>query len=60
MGDSSSDLTVAEMSDLIEIMYAWGADAAHPVTWSEPDVYHATLSSSARDAEPAQPAGAVA
>jgi hypothetical protein len=49
---SSSDLTVGEMRDLIEILYAWGAHADHPVKWSEPDVYgHPT--SAAR--EPALP-----
>lgn len=38
-GGSSSDLSVAEMSDVIELLYAWGADPEHPVTWSEPDLY---------------------
>lgn len=41
LAQSSSDLSVGEMSDLIEILYAWGADSAHPVTWSEPDIWHA-------------------
>ena len=36
LGRSSSDLSKAEMSDLIELMYAWGAEAAHPVRWTEP------------------------
>jgi hypothetical protein len=47
IGRSSSDLTVAEMSDMIELMYRWGADAAHPVRWTEPDPL------AARIAEPA-------
>ncbi|MGJ4954593.1 recombination protein NinB [Bradyrhizobium sp. HKCCYLRH2015] len=33
-GQSSSDLTVAEMSDLIEFMFAWGAE--NNVVWSDP------------------------
>lgn len=37
---SSSDLSVGEMSGMIELLYAWGADAAHPVAWSEPDLWH--------------------
>lgn len=36
---SSSDLSVGEMSDMIELMYAWGADPAHAVAWSEPEVW---------------------
>jgi hypothetical protein len=36
LGRSSSDLSKAEMSDLIELMLAWGADPAHPVAWSDP------------------------
>lgn len=37
IGRSSSDLTVGEMSAMIELMYAWGADPAHLVIWSEPE-----------------------
>jgi len=33
-GQSSSDLSKHEMSDLIEFMFAWGAD--HGVVWSDP------------------------
>jgi hypothetical protein len=36
LNQSSSDLSVAEMRDMIEVMYAWGADPSHPVVWSEP------------------------
>jgi len=36
IGRSSSDLSKREMSDLIELLYMWGADPAHPVKWSEP------------------------
>lgn len=36
---SSSDLGVAEMSDMIELLYAWGADPAHAVIWSESDLW---------------------
>ena len=32
---STSDLSVSEMSDLIEFMYAWGAE--NGIVWSEPD-----------------------
>ncbi|MFT0875095.1 recombination protein NinB [Rhodopseudomonas sp. G2_2311] len=35
-GQSSSDLGVREMSDLIEFMLAWGAEQTPPVEWSEP------------------------
>ena len=35
IGASSSDLDVGEMSDLIECMYAWGAQ--NGIVWSEPD-----------------------
>lgn len=34
-GQSSSDLSKGEMSDLIEFMFAWGAE--NGVVWSEPD-----------------------
>lgn len=33
-GQSSSDLSKAEMSDLIEFMFAWGAE--NGVVWSDP------------------------
>lgn len=33
-GQSSSNLSKQEMSDLIEFMFAWGAE--HGVVWSEP------------------------
>lgn len=33
-GQSSSDLSVAEMSDLIDFMQAWGAE--NRIAWSEP------------------------
>lgn len=33
-GQSSSDLSVAEMSDLIEFLFAWGAE--NNITWSDP------------------------
>ena len=33
-GQSSSDLSKHEMSDLIEFMFAWGAE--HGVVWSDP------------------------
>jgi NinB protein len=36
IGRSSRDLTIAEMSDMIELMYAWGANLAHPVRWTDP------------------------
>lgn len=36
LNQSSSDLSVGEMSAMIELMYAWGADPAHPVVWSDP------------------------
>lgn len=39
IGRSSSDLSVAEASDMIELMYAWGADPAHAVVWSEPELW---------------------
>lgn len=35
-GQSSSDLSVAEMSELIEFMFAWGAE--NGVTWSDPAI----------------------
>jgi hypothetical protein len=33
-GQSSSDLSVAEMTDLIEFMFSWGAE--NGVVWSDP------------------------
>ena len=33
-GQSSSDLSVQEMSDLIEFMFAWGVE--NGITWSDP------------------------
>jgi hypothetical protein len=35
-GKSSSDLTVGEMTDLIEFMFAWGAEQSPPIVWSDP------------------------
>lgn len=35
-GQSSSDLSVAEMSDLIEFLHAWGAEQNPPIAWSDP------------------------
>ena len=35
IGQSSSDLSVAEMSDMIESMFAWGAQ--HAIVFHEPD-----------------------
>lgn len=35
-GQSSSDLSVKEMADLIEYMFAWGAE--NSVRWSDPNV----------------------
>lgn len=37
-GQSSSDLSVAEMSDLIESMFQFGAEQTPPVAWSDPKV----------------------
>ena len=34
LGRSSSQLTISEMSDMIELMNAWGAN--NGVTWTEP------------------------
>jgi len=34
-GQSSSDLSIKEMTDLIEFMFAWGSE--HGVVFSEPD-----------------------
>jgi hypothetical protein len=34
LNQSSSDLSKEEMSDMIELMYAWGAQ--HDVEWTEP------------------------
>ncbi|MCA0338957.1 MAG: recombination protein NinB [Proteobacteria bacterium] len=36
LGLSTSAMTVDEMSNLIELIYAFGADPAHPVTFREP------------------------
>lgn len=36
IGQSSSDLGVNEMSNLFELMFAWGAQQDPPVVWSEP------------------------
>lgn len=33
---SSSDLSIPEMSDLIEFMFAWGAE--HGIAWSDPKI----------------------
>lgn len=35
-GQSSSDLSVQEMSDLIEFLHAWGAEQSPPIAWSDP------------------------
>ncbi|MBV8664644.1 MAG: recombination protein NinB [Hyphomicrobiales bacterium] len=35
IGQSSSDLSVAEMSDMIELMLSWGAERG--VVWSDPN-----------------------
>lgn len=40
LGRSSSDLTVGEMSDLLEIMYAYGAE--HGVVFSDPETKRAS------------------
>lgn len=51
IGLSSSDLTVGEMSDLIESMLAWGAE--NGVVWSDPTLIGsdpADVSSGRRDA----------
>lgn len=37
-GQSSSDLSVGEMSDLIESMFAFGAEQTPSVEWSDPKV----------------------
>lgn len=38
VGGSSSKLTVKEMTDLIELMFAWGSDPEHVVEWSDPNL----------------------
>lgn len=35
-GQSSSDLSVQEMSELIEFMFQWGTEQEPPIVWSEP------------------------
>lgn len=35
-GRSSSDLSVGEMSEMIEWMLAWGAEQEPPILWSDP------------------------
>ena len=35
-GQSSSDLSVGEMSDLIDFMFAWGAE--NGIVWSDPKI----------------------
>lgn len=35
-GQSSSDLSVQEMSELIEFMFQWGTEQEPPIAWSEP------------------------
>lgn len=35
-GRSSSDLSVGEMSELIDWMMAWGAEQSPPIAWSDP------------------------
>jgi hypothetical protein len=47
-GQSSSDLSKAEMTDLIEFMFAWGAE--HGVQFTDPSVSPDALSSHARAA----------
>lgn len=37
-GKSSSDLTKDEMSQMIELMFAFGANPDHPVTFNEPEI----------------------
>lgn len=36
LGEHTSSMTVGQVSDLIELMYAFGADTDHKVIWSEP------------------------
>lgn len=35
LGEHTSSMTIGQMSDLIELMYAFGADDTHKVVWSE-------------------------
>jgi len=36
LGARTSRMTIGEMGDLIELVYAFGADPKHPVAWTEP------------------------
>ena len=37
LGMRTSKMSIRLMSELIELMFAFGADPAHPVEWSDPD-----------------------
>lgn len=37
-GQSSSDLSVAEMSELLDFIMSWGAEQNPPVVWSDPAI----------------------
>jgi len=36
LGTRTSRMSIGEMVDLIELMYAFGSDPKHPVAWTEP------------------------
>jgi hypothetical protein len=44
-GQSSSDLSVAEMTELLEFMFCWGAE--NGVVWSDPTQPHDLAEASA-------------
>jgi hypothetical protein len=37
LGMRTSKMSIRLMSELIELMFAFGADPAHPVQWTDPD-----------------------
>jgi hypothetical protein len=62
LGMRTSQMTIEEMGNLIELIYAFGADPAHPVTFKEPkeqntetsDVPHASDAGSDTDLLPGE------
>lgn len=52
LGMHTSTLTIEEMSNLIELIYAFGADPDHPVVFKEPQEQNSGASPSTPDKEP--------
>jgi hypothetical protein len=51
LGMRTSQMTIEEMGNLIELIYAFGADPAHPVTFKEPKEQNTETSDVPHDAD---------